>query len=118
LSVKVSAFDAAVEGNHPHDRTAPELDHYASTDRGLAPAKIRKPDTARSAAIRVRCREVACPGRAAAGADELCGCAGIPSRRCNSASGRPLENIRMAIFSPRPPTYVLLRPPVESGRSP
>src|SRR5260370_12211395 len=105
MRVKVVAFAAAVEGNHPHDRTTSELDHYASTDRGLAPAKIRKPDTARSAAIRVRCREVACPGRAAAGADELCGCAGIPSRRRNSASARPIRNIRTALTSPPPPTH-------------
>src|ERR1035441_6256099 len=88
-------------------RFALELDHYTDADGGLAVAKIREPDTAGSPAIGVCGREVVCPGRCAASAGVLRGCAIISARRRNAASPRPIGNIGVAIPGFRPPGDVL-----------
>src|ERR1035441_343774 len=88
-------------------RVALELDHYADADRGLAVAKIGEPDTAGSTAIRICCREVVCPGRAAAGASVLPGRTCISAGRGYAAAAGPIGHVGMPVSGLRPPCDVL-----------
>src|SRR5216684_7058208 len=66
-----SCHHRSVDATKPHGRSTLELHHHAGAKGSLPSAKVREPDTAGPTTVRVRRREVACPGRSAGGADVL-----------------------------------------------